>query len=273
MITVLSITIAVFGNHLKIGECSNFETICRNDTQAMQRRTGLITGGGRRVGAAITRTLHEAGMDVIIHCHHSVAEAEALAAALNQARPGSARVISMDLQQANGPEKLISQAGALDVLINNASAFYPTPLAEATAAQWEELLGTNLRAPFFLSRAAAPQLRQRRGCIVNLTDIHAQRPLRGHSIYSISKAALDTLTRALAKELAPEVRVNGVAPGAVMWPEQMNVELKERIVSHTMLKRAGTPEDVAAAVRFLVFDAPYVTGQILSVDGGRTLYS
>jgi pteridine reductase len=239
----------------------------------MQTKTALITGGARRIGAAITHALHAAGMDVVIHCHRSVAEAEALAANLNQVRAGSARVVNQDLRPAAGPEKLIAQCQALDVLINNASTFYPTPLAEATAAQWEELLGTNLRAPFFLASAAAPLLREQRGCIVNLTDIHGQRPLRGHAIYSISKAALDMLTRALAKELAPEVRVNGVAPGAAMWPEQMDADLQERIVSHTVLKRAGTPEDVAAAVRFLVFDAPYVTGQILAVDGGRTLYS
>jgi pteridine reductase len=239
----------------------------------MQAKTALITGGARRIGAAITRALHAGGMDVIIHCHRSVAEAETLAADLNRARAGSARVLNQDLQATAGPEKLIAQCHALDALINNASAFYPTPLAEASATQWDELLGTNLRAPFFLARAAAPLLRQRQGCIVNLTDIHAQRPLRGHAIYSISKAALDMLTRALAKELAPEVRVNGVAPGAALWPDDMDAELRQRILSHTMLKRAGTPEDVAAAVRFLVFDAPYVTGQILAVDGGRTLYS
>ena len=239
----------------------------------MQARTALITGGARRIGAAITQALHTAGMDVIIHCHRSEAEAATLAANLNRTRAGSARVLNQDLRPAAGPEKLIAQCEALDVLINNASTFYPTPLAEATAAQWDELLGTNLRAPFFLARAAAPLLRRQQGCIVNLTDIHAQRPLRGHAIYSISKAALDMLTKALAKELAPEVRVNGIAPGAAMWPEQMDADLRQRIESHTMLKRAGTPEDVAAAVRFLVFDAPYVTGQILTVDGGRTLYS
>ncbi|OGT83518.1 MAG: pteridine reductase [Gammaproteobacteria bacterium RIFCSPLOWO2_02_FULL_61_13] len=239
----------------------------------MQAKTALITGGARRIGAAITHALHAAGMDVIIHCHRSVAEAEALAANLNRARAGSARVLNQDLRPASGPEKLVEQCHALDVLINNASTFYPTPLAEATAAQWDELLDTNLRAPFFLAQAAAPLLRRRQGCIVNLTDIHAQRPLRDHAIYSISKAALDMLTKALAKELAPEVRVNGIAPGAAMWPEQMDADLRQRIESHTMLKRAGTPEDVAAAVRFLVCDAPYVTGQILAVDGGRTLYS
>lgn len=239
----------------------------------MQGGTALITGGARRIGAAITRTLHAAGMDVIIHCHRSLAEAETLAGALEQARPGSTRVCSVDLRDADGPEKLIAQAGALDVLINNASVFYPTPLAEVTPAQWNEVIDTNLRAPFFLSRAAAPLLRRRHGCIVNLTDVHAQRPLRGYALYSISKAALDMVTRTLAKELAPELRVNGVAPGAALWPEGMDAERKQRIVSHTMLKRAGAPEDVAAAVRFLVFDAPYVTGQVLVVDGGRTLYS
>ncbi len=239
----------------------------------MATKTALITGGARRIGATITRTLHDAGMDVVIHCHRSMAEAEALAAQLNRVRTGSARVISQDLRQTEGPEKLIAQLQDLDVLVNNASTFYATPLTGATVAQWDELLGTNLRAPFFLCRAAAPLLRQRHGCIVNISDIHAQRPLRGHAIYSISKAALDMLTKALAKELAPEVRVNAVAPGAVLWPEQMDAELKQRIVSHTMLKRPGAPEDIAATVRFLVLDAPYITGQILAVDGGRTLYS
>lgn len=233
----------------------------------------MITGGARRIGAAITRALHAAGMDVVIHCHRSLAEAEALAAELNRARRGSARVVSEDLRPAGGAERLAAAAGPVAALVNNASAFFPTPLADAGAAQWDELIGTNLRAPYFLARALAPELRRRQGCIVNLSDIHAQRPLRAHAIYSVSKAGLDMLTRALAKELAPEVRVNGVAPGAVMWPEQMDPALQQRILSHTMLKRAGTPEDVAAAVKFLVLDAPYVTGQILSVDGGRTLHS
>ena len=233
----------------------------------------MITGGARRIGAAITRALHAASMDVIIHCHRSETEAAALAADLNRTRAGSARVLNQDLQSTSGTEKLIAQCHVLDVLVNNAATFYPTPVAQVTAAQWDDLLGTNLRAPFFLARAAAPLLRQRQGCIVNLTDIHARRPLRGHAIYSISKAALDMLTKALAKELAPEVRVNGVAPGAALWPEQMDADLRQRIVSHTMLQRAGTPEDVAAAVRFLACDAPYITGQILAVDGGRTLYS
>lgn len=233
----------------------------------------MITGGARRIGAAITRALHGAGMNVVIHCHRSVAAAESLAAELNRARLGSARCISADLRPDNAAERLLAQLASLDALINNASAFFPTPVANATPQQWDELVATNLRAPYFLSRAAAPLLRERGGCIVNISDIHAQRPLRGHSIYSITKAALDMLTKSLAKELAPGVRVNGVAPGAVLWPEGMGPELQQRILSHTVLKRAGTPEDVAAAVRFLVLDAPYVTGQILNVDGGRTLYS
>lgn len=239
----------------------------------MEPKTALITGGARRIGAAITRTLHDAGMNVVIHCHRSIAEAEALATTLNRSRPGSARIVSEDLRPVEGADRLMAQAGPLDALINNASAFFPTPLMEAGIAQWEELMDTNLRAPYFLARAASRELRRRGGCIVNLSDIHAQRPLRAHAIYSISKAGLDMLTRALAKELAPDVRVNGVAPGAVMWPEQMDPALQQRILSHTMLKRAGDPGDVAAAVRFLVLDAPYVTGQILNVDGGRTLYS
>lgn len=239
----------------------------------MQPKTALITGGARRIGASITRALHEAGLNVVIHCHRSIAAAEVLATALNRTRPASARIVSEDLRPVEGAERLMTQAGPLDALINNASAFFPTPLAEASAAQWDELVATNLRAPFFLARAAAATLRSRGGCIVNISDIHAQRPLRAHAIYSVSKAGLDMLTLSLAKEMAPEVRVNGVAPGAVMWPEQMDPVLQQRILSHTMLKRAGTPEDVAAAVRFLVLEAPYVTGQILSVDGGRTLYS
>lgn len=232
-----------------------------------------MTGGARRIGAAITRALHDAGMNVVIHCRHSVAEAEALAAELNQARHGSARWMCADLSGADAAGKVVSQLESLDALINNASAFYPTPVSAATPAQWEELIGANVRAPFFLSREAAPLLAARSGCIVNISDIHAQRPLRGYSIYSISKAALEMLTRSLAKELAPAVRVNGVAPGAVLWPAGMEPEVQQRIVSHTMLKRRGAPEDVAAAVRFLVLDAPYITGQILTVDGGRTLYS
>lgn len=239
--------------------------------------TVLVTGAARRIGASIARTLHRAGMNVIVHCHRSVGEANELCASLNADRAGTARMIRADLLDLDECARLVRCAcefgGGLDALINNASAFYPTPVETATPAQWEEIINSNLRAPFFLAREAAAALRARGGCIVNIGDIHGVRPLRGHAIYSIAKAGLVMLTQALAKELAPDVRVNAVAPGAVLWPEGMDKQVRERIVAHTMLKRAGTPEDVANAVRFLIRDADYMTGQILVVDGGRTLHS
>lgn len=243
----------------------------------MQTRTVLITGAARRIGAEIARTLHAAGMNVVIHCHRSVAQAEQLRNAFNSARAGSAAVCRADLLDADACTGLIEAAAAafdgLDALVNNASVFRPTPVAEASLADWEEIVNSNLRAPFLLAQAAAGQLRARRGCIVNIGDIHGLRPLRNHAIYSTAKAGQLMLTQALAKELAPEVRVNAVAPGAVLWPEEMDAALRERIVAHTMLRRAGEPGDVAAAVRFLVLEADYVTGQVITVDGGRMLYS
>lgn len=237
----------------------------------------LITGAARRIGAVIARSLHEAGMNVVVHYHSSSVEAGALCGAMNDIRPDSAAAIGADLADASTCASVVEFActrfGRLDALVNNASAFFPTPVAETTSAQWEELMATNLKAPFFLSRCAADALRRERGCIINLTDIHAMRPLKGYSVYSTAKAGLIMLTKALAKELGPEIRVNAVAPGAVLWPDDMSEELKDRIVSHTMLKRAGNPEDVAGAVRYLILNAGYVTGQVLTVDGGRTLYS
>lgn len=243
----------------------------------MKARTVLVTGAARRIGATIARALHREGMNVIIHHHRSAAEAGRLCESLNAERPDTATTLAADLLDLDQCAKLIHDArafrGRLDAIVNNASTFYPTPVGAATPAQWEEIVNSNLRAPFFLAREAAPALRENHGCIVNIGDIHGFRPLRGHAVYSIAKAGVVMLTHALAKEFAPDIRVNAVAPGAVLWPEDMDDALRGRIVAHTMLGRAGTPEDVAKAVRFLVLDADYVTGQVLTVDGGRTLYS
>lgn len=218
----------------------------------------LVTGGARRVGAEIVRTLHAAGANVAVHYRNSAADATALVAALNDARPRSATGIAA--------------FGRLDVLVNNASTFYPTPLGEISAAHWDDLLGTNLKAPLFLSQAAAGALRAAQGLIVNIADIHGQRPLRHHTTYSIAKAGLVMLTRSLARELAPEVRVNAIAPGPVMWPVGGADEaLQAEIVARTALKRLGSPRDVALAARYFAVDAPFVTGQVLAVDGGRSV--
>jgi pteridine reductase len=243
----------------------------------MTASTVLVTGAARRIGASIARALHREGMNVIVHYNRSATDANTLCESLNAERAGTARAIQADLLNLDECARLVRTArefkGAIDALVNNASAFYPTPVETATPAQWEEIMNSNLRAPFFLAREAASALRARRGCIVNVGDIHGVRPLRGHAIYSIAKAGLAMLTQALAKELAPEIRVNAVAPGAVMWPDAMEEKLRERIVSHTVLKRAGKPEDVAGAVLFLIRDAGYMTGQVLVVDGGRSLHS
>jgi pteridine reductase len=237
----------------------------------------LITGASRRIGAEIVRVLHDAGLRIALHFHRSAAEAEALAAGLNSVRPDSVLPLQADLNDvANLPgliEKVLNHWGRLDALVNNASTFYPTPLGEVTISQWDELLSGNLRAPFFLTQAAAPTLKGQRGAVVNLVDIYAERPLRFHTVYSIAKAGLAALTRSLAVELAPEVRVNGVAPGAILWPEQRHeLGAQAEILGKVPLARAGNPSDIARAVRFLLFDAPYVTGQILAVDGGRSLF-
>lgn len=243
----------------------------------MKGKTALVTGAGRRIGAVIVRTLHAVGMNVVIHYHQSSTDAKKLSAALNAERAGSASIFQADLvnRETYGPlvEAACEFGGGLDVLVNNASAFYPTTIGSTTYEQWEEIIATNLTAPFFLAQHAAPALRRHGGCIINITDIHAARPLKEHAVYSTAKAGLEMLTRALAKDLGPDIRVNGVAPGAILWPGGMSDDLKGRIISHTMLKRVGTPDDISAAVRFLVLEANYMTGQVLTVDGGRTLYS
>ena len=234
----------------------------------------LVTGAGRRVGARIARELHAAGMSVAVHCHRSREEAEGLRAELDAARPGSAAVVAADLLDPAAARAAVAAAaerwGRLDVLVNNASTFYPTPIGEVTEADWRDLVGSNLAAPFFLAQAAAPRLRAARGCIVNIADVYGHRPLAGHPVYSAAKAGLLMLTRALALELGPEVRVNSVSPGAVLWPED-DEPGRRRVIDGIALGRSGDPGDVARAALFLARDAPYVTGQDLAVDGGRLL--
>ncbi len=243
---------------------------------ALAGQTALVTGGARRVGAQIVRHLHAAGAAVAIHCHRSQHAAQALAAELNAQRAGSAAVFGADLLQIDTLPPLVaavlSRFRGLHILVNNASSFYPTPLAKLSTEQWSDLMGTNLAAPLFLAQAAADELKRARGLIVNIVDIHGTRPLPGYLVYSTAKAALIHLTRGLARELAPEVRVNAIAPGPVLWPEAgLDEAQQQEIISRTLLERAGSPTDVARAVRFFATDAPYVTGQILAVDGGRSL--
>ncbi len=239
----------------------------------------LVTGAARRVGAEIARTLHARGARVAIHYRNSAAAAWSLAAELNASRADSADGFAADLLDLDTLPRLVAAVtarfGRLDALVNNASSFYPTPLGGIDAAAWDDLAGSNLRAPLFLAQAAAPTLRAARGCIVNITDIHAERPLKGFPLYSAAKGGLLNLTRALAVELAPEVRVNAVAPGAIQWPENDSdfpPDEQQRILASTPLGRVGTPADIARTVNFLVFDAPYITGQVINVDGGRSVH-
>lgn len=243
--------------------------------QSLKDKVVLITGAARRVGAAIARKLHAAGATVAIHYHRSAGEAQALANELNDARAGSATTLGGDLLDVKVLQALVeatvARFGHLDILVNNASTFYATPVGSITAAQWDDLMGTNLRAPLFLSQAAAPQLKARQGLILNIVDIHGLRPLRHHVVYSPAKAGLVMLTQSLARELAPEVRVNGIAPGPVEFPESgLTEDMKRAIIDKTLLKRRGSPEDIARAALFFAGEAPYVTGQILAVDGGRS---
>jgi pteridine reductase len=240
------------------------------------RPVALVTGSARRVGAVIARTLHRAGFDLVLHHRRSGAESEALRAELEAARAASTLPVQGDFADPAAPSELVAAAlahfGRLDALVNNASAFYPTPIGAVDGKQWDDLFASNARAPFFLSQAAAPHLRAAGGAIVNLLDVYAERPLPGHTLYCMAKSALAAMTLSLAQELAPEVRVNGVAPGAVLWPEADDDDARRRaIVERTPLRRVGTPEDVAEAVRWLLQDARYTTGQILRVDGGRSL--
>ncbi|HEV7491090.1 MAG TPA: pteridine reductase [Rhodanobacteraceae bacterium] len=240
------------------------------------RPVALITGAARRIGATIARRLHAAGYDLALHFRNSRADLDALIADLERERAASTLALHAELddtgQLAPMVEAVRTRFGRLDALVNNASAFYATPIATATSAQWDELFGANARAPFFLAQAAAPHLAERRGAIVNIVDIYAERPLPGYGIYCMSKAALAMMTQALARDLAPAVRVNGVAPGAILWPESgKSYADQQQVIERTPLKRTGTPDDIAATVLWLLRDAPFVTGEIVRVDGGRHL--
>ena len=241
----------------------------------MQGKVVLITGGAKRVGAAICRRLHAAGANLMLHYRASAGEARLLQAELNHVRADSVALIQADLLVVSKLNSLVEQTvqsfGRLDGLVNNASSFFQTPLGEISVDGWNDLIGTNLQAPLFLAQAAATALRRSQGAIVNIADIHADRPLKNYVVYSVAKAGLVGLTRSLARELAPEVRVNAVAPGPVLWPddESFNELSRQRIISHTPLRREGTPEDIAAAVHFLLAEAQYTTGETINVDGGR----
>jgi pteridine reductase len=241
-------------------------------------KTVLVTGAAKRVGRSIARELHAAGANIVVHYREAVDAAEALVSELNAARPESAGCVQADLLDYRALPGLVEYAmdrfQRLDALVNNASSFFPTPLASIDLAAWDDLIGSNLKAPLFLMQAAAPHLKAAHGAIVNITDIHAERPLAGFPLYCTAKAGLLGLTRALAIELAPEVRVNAVAPGPILWPDDTSFDndARDHIIDHTLLKRSGSPQDIARTVRFLLNDAPYVTGQVINVDGGRTAH-
>lgn len=241
-----------------------------------EHKIALVTGGARRVGAAICKALHTAGYNVLIHYRRSAEAASALAKELNSLRPDSAHAIAADLLELDQIKRLLKAAlqpwGRLDLVVNNASSFYPTELGSATEEQWRDLVGSNMKAPFFIAQAAAKALAAQHGCIINIIDIHAQKPLKHYPIYCAAKAGLAMLTQSLAKELAPEVRVNGIAPGAILWPSvEMDDSIKQKIISDIALKRLGEPDHIAKTVVFLARDADYITGQIIAVDGGRSL--
>lgn len=246
------------------------------ESSPLAGKWALVTGAGRRVGAAIASTLHGQGAGVAIHYRESAGDAGELAAALNRVRSGSALTIQGDLHDTgklgNLVETVVRHSGRLDILVNNASSFYPTPLASINEDQWSDLLGTNLKAPLFLAQAALPHLKATRGVIINIVDIHAIRPLKDHTMYGAAKAGLAFLTRALARDLAPDIRVNGVAPGAILWPEGgVSDQMQDVVLKQIPLKRVGEPADIAGCVLYLVRDAHYVTGQIIAVDGGRSV--
>ena len=244
----------------------------------MSAPTILITGAARRVGAAIARTLHAAGANVALHYRSSRGEAGQLAAQLNATRPGSALAMAAELGDKTALEALVAETvkrfGRLDGLVNNASGFFATPIGRIDEGNWQQLIDSNLKGPLFLAQAAAPYLATQGGAIVNITDIHVDRPLKGYAVYSSAKAGLTGLTRSLAIDLAPQVRVNAIAPGAIVWPEDDSFSAAERaaIVARTPLQRIGSEDDIARTVKFLLFDAPFITGQIINVDGGRSIH-
>lgn len=241
------------------------------------RKNVLITGGAKRIGAACANLLHESGFNVLLHYRSSERNAQQLCDRLNSIRPDSASMFKADLAIRAELLELANYAkttwGGIDALVNNASSFYPTGIGRVSEGDWDDLIGSNLKAPFFLTQALEPVLSEKRGCVVNITDIHAERGLKGYPVYSIAKAGLVALTRVLAKELGPAIRVNAVSPGAILWPEHdLSESVKQEVIERIALKRSGAPEDIARAVRFLINDADYITGQIIAVDGGRTLF-
>ncbi len=243
---------------------------------ALAGKVVLITGGARRIGASVARLLHAQGMQLVIHYRSSKEEAHQLQQELHQTRAESVMLICGDLlntaKLGNLVHETVGAFGRLDVLINNASSFYPTPFGKAGEKEWEDLIGSNLKAPFFLSQAAAPHLKKTGGCIINMADIHGKQPLKTYPIYSIAKAGVVMLTKSLARELGPEVRVNAIAPGTILWPEnELDEMAKQRIISRAPQKRSGNPDDIAKAILFLIRDASYITGQVIAVDGGRSV--
>ena len=247
----------------------------QNNT-TLSGKVALVTGAARRLGAVIARTLHANGMNLILHYRSSQQDAQQLQQELNSIREDSVVLIQADLLHTTKLASIVQKAehvwGRLDVLVNNASSFFPTPIGTVDEHQWNDLIGTNLKAPFYLSQAAARALTTAKGCIINIVDVHAERPLKTFSVYSVAKAGLVMLTKALARELGPHVRVNAVAPGVILWPEKgIDDVTKQRIISRTALKREGNPKDVARAVLFLIRDADYTSGEVISVDGGRSL--
>lgn len=249
----------------------------QDNTDKLVGKVALITGAAHRVGAAIAETLHAQGMQLVVHYRRSKLAAHALQEKLNAARPDSVALVQADLLDTAKITRMVQETintwGRLDVVINNASSFYPTPIGSVSEDQWDDLLGSNLKAPFFVAQAAARALAEKNGCIINLVDIHGERPLKTYPVYSAAKAGLIMLTQALARELGPQVRVNAVAPGAILWPEDMDELTQQRILSRVILKRQGQPRDVANTVLFLIRDADYITGQTIAVDGGRSVTS
>ncbi|WP_292979222.1 pteridine reductase [Nitrosomonas sp.] len=244
----------------------------------MKDKVVLVTGGARRVGAAICCRLHQQGARLVVHCRDSLADAQQLKQALEQERPDSVALLQADLLDTGTIPLLVDQAvrqfGRLDGLVNNASSFFPTPVGECTEQAWHDLVGSNLKAPLFLSQAVAPYLKENHGCIVNIIDIHTELPLKRYVVYNAAKGGLAALTRSLAMELAPEVRVNGISPGPILWPETgewQDEAARRHIIDRTLLKRMGEPDDIARTVSFLIEDAPFITGQIIAVDGGRSI--
>ncbi len=245
-------------------------------TRQSTQCTALITGAARRIGACIAETLHQRGCDVFLHYHSSSNAVEKLAQRLNALRPASATILQADLGELEEINRLADRVrdstGQLDLLVNNASRFFPTTVGSTSMGQWDDLMDSNLRGPYFLTQALVPELATAGGSVVNLLDVHAVRPMPGHAVYCMAKAGLQMMTLAMAKDLGPQIRVNGVAPGAILWPEQeSHTGNQQKILDKTVMGRAGEPEDIATAVAYLGLDAPYVTGQILAVDGGRSL--